>query len=110
MSHHKKEGKLLRGYYGPQGFWKGLPAVTRLTQEAGVSGDDANLLLTWQAILLACPKAYSKTKFYVESQNAVHQANPVFPLRDNEDKTQAMILGNSTHQYDLSFVLSHFEF
>ena len=37
-------------YYSPNGFWKGLEAVKKLAQEAGVSEDVAKLWLMKQAI------------------------------------------------------------
>ena len=46
-------------YYSPKGFWKGLEAVKKLSQEAGVSEDVAKLWLMkkaiWQ-IYLPAPK------------------------------------------------------
>ena len=59
--------KLSRIYYSPKGFWKGLPAVKKLSQEAGVTEDEAKL---WAdetgnlADLFASSEGeYSKTKF-----------------------------------------------
>ena len=37
-------------YYSPRGFWKGLSAVKKLAEAAGVSEDEAKLWLMKQAI------------------------------------------------------------
>ena len=44
------EIKLSRIYDSPKGFWKGLPAVKKLAQEAEVSENLAKLWLMRQAI------------------------------------------------------------
>ena len=41
--------KLANIYYSPKGFWKGLSAVKKLSQEAGVPEDEAKLWLMKQA-------------------------------------------------------------
>ena len=44
------ERELSRISYSPQGFWRGLPAVKKLAQEAGVSDDNAEIWLMRRAI------------------------------------------------------------
>ena len=57
ISFKMENKKLSRIYYSPKGFWKGLPAVKKLSQEAGPSFD-------------------------VELPNAVHQADLLFLPHD----------------------------
>ena len=62
---------------------KGLEAVKKLPQEAGVSEDGAKLELwlmkqaIWQ-IYLPVPKKIPRPKFDVTSPNSVHQADLLF--------------------------------
>ena len=68
--------KLSRIYYSPKGFWKGLPAVKKLSQEAGVCEDKAKLWLMKQAIwqiYLPAPRTIPRPTFDVDLPNAVHQ-------------------------------------
>ena len=77
--------KLSRIYYSPKGFWKGLPAVKKLSQEAGVSEDKAKLWLMKQAIwqiYLPAPRTIPRPTFDVDLPNAVHQADLLFLPRD----------------------------
>ena len=73
--------KLSRIYYSPKGFWKGLPAVKKLSQEAGVSEDKAKLWLMKQAIWQNYLPAPRPT-FDVNFPNAVHQADLLFLPHD----------------------------
>ena len=78
--------KLSRIYYSPKGFWKGLPAVKKLSQEAGVSEDEAKLWLMkqaiWQIYLPAPRWNIPRPSFDVELPNAVHQADLLFLPHD----------------------------
>ena len=78
--------KLSRIYYSPKGFWKGLPAVKKLSQEAGVSEDEAKLWLMKQAIwqiYLPAPRGnIPRPSFDVNFPNAVHQADLLFLPHD----------------------------
>ena len=62
--------KLSRIYYSPKGFWKGLPAVKKLSQQA-----------IWQ-IYLPTPKNIPRPTFDVNYPNAVHQADLLFLPHD----------------------------
>ena len=77
--------KLSRIYYSPKGFWKGLSAVKKLSQEAGVSEDKAKLWLMkqgiWQ-IYLPAPRTIPRPTFDVDLPNAVHQADLLFLPHD----------------------------
>ena len=75
------KARLSKIYYSPKGFWKGLEAVKKLSQEAGVSEDVAKLWLMKQAIwqiYLPAPKNIPRPKFDVTSPNSVHQADLLF--------------------------------
>ena len=77
--------KLSKIYYSPKGFWKGLPAVKKLSQEAGVSEDKAKLWLMKQAIwqiYLPAPRTIPRPTFNVDLPNAVHQADLLFLPHD----------------------------
>ena len=82
MENSKKLSKI---YYSPKGFWKGLSAVKKLSQEAGVSEDKAKLWLMKQAIwqiYLPAPKNIPRPTFDVNYPNAVHQADLLFLPHD----------------------------
>ena len=77
--------KLSKIYYSPKGFWKGLPAVKKLSQEAGVSEDKAKISLMKQAIwqiYLPAPRTIPRPTFDVDLPNAVHQADLLLLLHD----------------------------
>ena len=77
--------KLSKIYYSPKGFWKGLPAVKKLSQESGVSEDKAKLWLMKQAIwqiYLPAPRTIPRPTFDVDFPNAVHQADLLFLPHD----------------------------
>ena len=79
------KARLSKIYYSPKGFWKGLEAVKKLSQEAGVSEDVAKLWLMKQAIwqiYLPAPKNIPRPKFDVTSPNSVHQADLLFLPHD----------------------------
>ena len=77
--------KLSKIYYSPKGFWKGLAAVKKLSQEAGVSEDKAKIFLMKQAIwqiYLPAPRTIPRPTFDVDLPNAVHQADLLFLPHD----------------------------
>ena len=92
-------GKLSTIYYSPKGFWKGLPAVKKLAESAGVSEDEAKLWLMkqtiWQ-IYLSAPKHIPRPTFDVEIPNAVHRADLLFLPHDK--------IGRKVYKYALTVV------
>lgn len=63
--------KLLKVYYSPQGYWKGLAAIKKLAAAAKVSDDAAKKWVIKQTLEnLSC-----RPKFDVPMTNAVHQAD-----------------------------------
>ena len=77
--------KLSKIYYSPKGYWKGLQAAKKLSQEANVPEDEAKLWLMKQAIwqiYLPVPKNIQRPTFDVELPNAVHQADLLFLPHD----------------------------
>ena len=85
ISFKMENKKLSKIYYSPKGFWKGLPAVKKLSQEAGVSEDKAKLWLMKQAIwqiYLPAPRTIPRPTFDVDLPNAVHQADLLFLPHD----------------------------
>ena len=85
VNYNKLDRKLSRVCYSSKGFWKGLLAVKKLAQEAGVTEDDAKLWLMrqtiWHIYLLA-PKHIPRPTLDVESPNAVYQAGLLFLSHD----------------------------
>ena len=72
-------------YYSPKGYWKGLQAVKKLSQESGVPENEAKIWLMKQAIwqiYLPVPKNIQRPTFDVELPNAVHQADLLFLPHD----------------------------
>ena len=85
ISYKMENKKVSRIYNSPKVFWKGLSAVKKLSQEAGVSEDKAKLWLMKQAIwqiYLPAPKNIPRPTFDVDFPNAVHQANLLFLPHD----------------------------
>ena len=76
------DSKLSRIYYSPQGYWKDLTAVKKLSSTANVSADVAKRWLAKQAfwqIYLPAPRYIPRPKFDVSLPNAVHQADLFLP-------------------------------
>ena len=85
ISFKMENKKLSKIYYSPKGFWKGLPAVKKLSQEAGVSEDKGKLWLMKQAIwqiYFPAPRTIPRPTFDVDLPNAVHQADLLFHPHD----------------------------
>ena len=79
------EAKLSKIYYSPQGYWKGLAAVKKLSSTAKVEEEVAKRWLAKQAlwqIYLPAPRYIPRPKFDVSLPNAVHQADPLFLTHD----------------------------
>ena len=75
------DSKLSKIYYSPQGYWKGLAAVKKLSTVAKVSEEVAKKWLVKQAlwqIYLPAPRYIPRPKFDVSLPNAVHQADLLF--------------------------------
>ena len=90
-------------YYSPKGFWKGLPAVEKLSKEAKVSKKQALEFLKRQAvwqIYLPPPKKIIRPRFDVSAENKVHQADLLFLPYDT------VMVGriNKTYKYALTLV------
>ena len=93
--------KLSNVYYSPKGFWKGLSAVKKSSQEAGVSEDEAKLWLMKQAIwqiYLPAPMNIPRPTFDVDYPNAVHQADLLFLPHDKLPR------GRKVYKYALTVV------
>ena len=75
------DSKLSKIYYSPQGYWKGLAAVKKLSSTAKVEEDVAKRWLAKQAlwqIYLPAPRYIPRPKFDVSLPNSVHQADLLF--------------------------------
>ena len=72
-------------YYSAKGYWKGYAAIGKLSQEAGVSEQDAKEWLGKQAmwqIYLAPPEYIPRPRWTVSKPNQVHQADLLFLPHD----------------------------
>ena len=90
-------------YYSPKGFWKGLPAVEKLSKEAKVSKKQALEFLKKQAvwqIYLPPPKKIIRPRFDVSTENEVHQADLLFLPYDTVKVGRI----NNTYKYALTLV------
>ena len=86
-------------YYSPKEFWKGLPAVEKLSKEAKVSKKQALEFLKKQAvwqIYLPPPKKIIRPKFYSSTKNEIHQADLLFLPHDTVNR--------KTYKYALTVV------
>ena len=90
-------------YYSPKGFWKGLPAVEKLSKEAKASKKKALEFLKRQAvwqIYLPPPKKIIRPRFDVSAENEVHQAGLLFLPYDTVKVGRI----NKTYKYALTLV------
>ena len=90
-------------YCSPKGFWKGLPAVEKLSKEAKVSKKQALEFLKRQAvwqIYLPPPKKIIRPRFDVSAENEVHQADLLFLPYDTVKVGRI----NKTYKYALTLV------
>ena len=86
-------------YYSPKGFWKGLPAVEKLSKEAKVSKKQALEFLKKQAvwqIYLPPPKKIIRPRFDASTKNEIHQADLLFLPHDSVNRR--------TYKYALTVV------
>ena len=91
--------KLERCYYSPQGYWKGISAIKKLSVAAKVPEVVAKEWLFKQAlwqIYLPAPRYIPRPKFDVPTPNKVHQADLLFLPHDK--------VGRSTYKYALTVV------
>ena len=87
------DAKLAKIYYSPQGYWKGVSAIKKLTDASKVSENVVKQWLYKQAIwqvYLPAPRYVPRPKFDVATPNSVHQADLLFlphdKLRRKTDK------------------------
>ena len=95
------ESKLSKIYYSPQGYWKGLAAVKKLSSISKVSEEVAKRWLVKQAlwqIYLPAPRYIPRPKFDVSTPNAVHQADLPFLPHDK------LLHGKKVYKYALTVV------
>ena len=86
-------------YYSPKGFWKGLPAVEKLSKEAKVSKTQSLEFLKKQAvwqIYLPPPKKIIRPRFDASTKNEIHQADLLFLPHDT--------VSRKTYKYALTVV------
>ena len=93
------DAKLAKIYYSPQGYWKGVSAIKKLTDASKAPENVVKQWLykqaIWQIYLLA-PRYVPRPKFNVAAPNSVHQADLLFLLHDK--------LRRKTYKYALSVV------
>ena len=88
-------------YYSPQGYWKGLAAVKKLSTVAKVSEEVAkngSLNKPFWQIYLPAPRYIPRPKFDVSLPNAVHQADFLFLPHDK------LPHGRKVYKYALTVV------
>ena len=93
--------KLLKIYYSPKEYWKGMAAIKQLAAAAKVSEDVGKQWLTKQAlwqVYLPGPRYIPRPKFDVSSPNAVHQADLLFLPHDKLPR------GKKVYKYALTVV------
>jgi len=79
------DDKLLRIYYSPKGYWRGLAEIKKLAAVAKVSEADARSCLKKQAvwqIYLPALRHIPRPVFDKDSPNAVHQADLMYLPHD----------------------------
>ena len=93
------DAKLAKIYYSPQGYWKGVSAIKKLTDASKVSENVVKQWLYKQAIwqiYLPAPRYVPRPKFNVATPNSVHQADLLFLPHDK--------LRRKTYKYALTVV------
>ena len=93
------DAKLAKIYYSPQGYWKGVSAIKKLTDASKVSENAVKQWLYKQAIwqiFLPAPRYVPRPKFDVAAPNSVHQADLLFLPHDK--------LRRKTYKYALTVV------
>ena len=93
------DAKLAKIFYSPQGYWKGVSAIKKLTDASKVPENVVKQWLykqaIWQIYLLA-PRYVPRPKFDVATPNSVHQADLLFLPHDK--------LRRKTYKYALTVV------
>ena len=93
------DAKLAKIYYSPQGYWKGVSAIKKLTDAAKVPENVVKQWLYKQAICqiyLPAPRYVPRPKFDVATPNSAHQADLLFLPHDK--------LRRKTYKYALTVV------
>ena len=93
------DAKLAKIFYSPQGYWKGVSAIKKLTDASKVSEKIVKQWLYKQAlwqIYLPAPRYVPRPKFDVATPNSVHQADLLFLPHDK--------LRRKTYKYALTVV------
>jgi len=95
------DAKLVKIYYSPQGYWKGIAAIKKLADAAKVPEETAKQWLIKQAlwqIYLPSVRYIPRPKFNVSAPNAVHQADLLFLPHDKLPR------GRKSYKYTLTAV------
>ena len=95
------DAKLAKIYYSPQGYWKGVSAIKKLTDASKVSENVVKQWLYKQAIwqiFLPAPRYVPRPKFDVPTPNSVHQADLLFLPHDKPPR------GRKVYKYALTVV------
>ena len=93
------DAKLAKIYYSPQGYWKGVSAIKKLTDASKVPENVVKQWLYKQAIwqiYLPAPRYVPRPKFDVATPNSVHQADLLFLPHDK--------IRRKTYKYALTVV------
>ena len=93
------DAKLAKIYHSPEGYWKGVSAIKKLTDASKVSKNVVKQWLYKQAIwqiFLPAPRYVPRPKFDVATPNSVHQADLLFLPYDK--------LRKKTYKYALTVV------
>ena len=93
------DAKLAKIYYSPQGYWKGVSAIKKLTDASKVPENVVKQWLYKQAIwqiYLPALRYVPRPKFDVATPNSVHQADLLFLPHDK--------LRRKTYKYALTVV------
>ena len=95
------DAKLVKIYYSPQGYWKGVSAIKKLAEVAKVPENVTKQWLYKQAIwqiYLPAPRYVPHPKFDVSAPNSVHQADLLFLPHDKLPR------GRKIYKYALTVV------
>ena len=95
------DAKLAKIYYSPQGYWKGVSAIKKLTDASKVPENVVKQWLYKQAIwqiYLPAPRYVPRPKFDVATPNSVHQADLLFLPHDKTPR------GRKVYKYALTVV------
>ena len=93
------DAKLAKIFYSPQGYWKGVSAIKKLTDASKVPVNAVKQWLYKQAIwqiYLPAPRYVPRPKFDVATPNSVHQADLLFLPHDK--------IRRKTYKYALTVV------